>query len=168
MGANAGCCGTGVSCGAWLGVSGTGVGTGEEMIASEMSLEVSGRAFDGGETGGSGSSGVEGFGDGATGAGSTFPVPAGSSGVVVTMISRVDVKVLAGSRSLFRISCSEDDGWEDDVSCPPPNTKDMKSGNWRDSSFSEDELEDEDAEDDAGTAGAVTLVSICRFMCRGK
>lgn len=123
VGANAGLSNAGVSCGAWLGVSGTGVATGGRTMASERSLEESNRELDGGGTDVSASSDDEGSADETTGGGCKSPVPAGSSEVVVTMTSRVDVSVLAESKSLLRMSCP------DDVSELPPNTKDKKSGN---------------------------------------
>jgi hypothetical protein len=166
-----GICAAGVSSGCCSGSSGLGVETGDEAtLAFEASLDDSGRELDGGGGGAdrTTSSGEEEL--DATGAGGCciFPVPERRSlrsGVAVTMISCVEVKVLVGSNSLTFTAWSE----EDEESWGPVNmdsTNDLKSGNWRDSSFSEELLDDKD--EDVGAAGAVMLVTIWRLTCRGK
>jgi hypothetical protein len=110
-----------------------------------------------------------------TGDARKFPVPAGRSGRSflsgsgVTIASTAELKVLDGSTFVCLTLVS---GFADEVSGRPRNrdsTKDEKSS-CRDSSCSDELLDDnvEDEEDEVGAAGAVMLVTICRFTWRGK
>lgn len=75
--------------------------------------------------------------------------------------------MLVGSTSvLLTKTLSEDE--ESGLLRNSDSTKEVKSGNWRDWSCSDELLDDEVEDEEVGNAGAVMFVTICRLTCRGK
>ena len=80
----------------------------------------------------------------------------------------MEVTELVGSKSLLLAAESEEEDEESGRLLNRDSTNDEKSVNCRDSSCSDELLDDSEVDEDVGTAGVVTLVTIWRLTCRGK
>jgi hypothetical protein len=107
-----------------------------------------------------------------SGSGCLFPVPSElglTTGTGVTIISVTTVVVIRDSAVLLTTSKDDDGDTDDDEDPSGSENSDRKNderSGWVDSNSAAGVLEDE--VEDVDEAGAVALVTICRFTCRGK